>query len=225
MFTDDISIVEDNLPAPVKGPVTKTLLRNENTQSMKLPKGHSVKAESRRDTVDESYGLDTPLPVEKSIVRKPSRIENNAVIALKSNLNFKGSCKDAALRTNQGMRFSSTSAERVQSALYKGRYLQPKPNPPVVLKLRERQPEKELAGKFRFKPRHSIERTIDYLRLIGPTKLGCSEDLISSRLQESGHNCNINLKRTVDLDSLLTVYPRATELGTQYSKDWLSRHS
>ncbi len=44
---------------------------------------------------------------------KPPRLENNAVIALKSNANFRASCKDAALRTNQGMRFSSTGAERV----------------------------------------------------------------------------------------------------------------
>lgn len=48
MFTDDISIVEENLP--VKATLSKTLLRNENTQSMKLPR-HSVKQEASRDSI------------------------------------------------------------------------------------------------------------------------------------------------------------------------------
>lgn len=70
------------------------------------------------------------------------------------------------------MRFASSAAERAQEAMYEARYNELKPKESlhsgkinkVGVQLRERQPEKELAGKFRFKARHSVERTIDYIR-------------------------------------------------------------
>ena len=59
----------------------------------------------------------TNLSTEKSLRKKPNRIENNALIALKGNKNFQNSCKDTKLRTNQGWRFASSAAERAQEAM------------------------------------------------------------------------------------------------------------
>lgn len=161
---------------------------------------YSMSAKDRSKTVDvqqeilshtnQSIAQAKKRAFLKNQLKMTPKIETDeAVKSLTTNLNFKKSCIDTRLRTNQGFRFASSQAQRIQQAMNKNRDLESEPTAKCngttdekLLNLRPRDKSKELSGEFRFQPRSSIERVMDRMRDSNPINFCKPEQLIASHL-------------------------------------------
>lgn len=201
--------------------IARTEKSRDNDTLRTLDQGMLTAKESNLNSLDSLVREQTSLEQTKKLLTqhnfyknikptKPGQTNIDAIRASYQELragqvsNVKVSSHDAALRTNEGIRFRGNQAERVMEAMKNNELCESSPTAlhkgstqEKLMDLRPRDRSLELDGDFRFKPRSTFEKFADKISINASNSIK-TDEIFSKHIKNDNKRPLLALKKNLD---------------------------